>query len=315
MRSCTVIISHYESLPFLRACVRQIKRYQHPEVRVKIIICDQSKEETHNEILSEYHDFDADLRVVHTAPLYSGYGVDYLIHNGYIDTDYIVQLHVDAFPIHKNWLYMPINLIEEYDLAFAGQLQFISTGKESIYPPSPMFAMAQCFNVAKTAIYKEMSLEAGFTRFHNRPQSGLTWNNNDWADWAAADYSARGSDDDVVAFHWEDKYREHNKLGLAISGYIQPQFGRLIDDIVFHFGSANEARTLLDHMPEQYREYVKKINENYSDELISEMVTLAKANKAPETEILSRNFWDGKYKVSTPLGKEISDRIEQLKNL
>lgn len=310
--SCTIIISHFESLSFLRAAIRQIRKYSHPEINQHILIIDQSSDECYNEIVSEFGEAE-DILIIETLPLYSGFGIDWAIRNVEIKTDYICQLHADAYPIHQNWLYLPIKLIEENDFSFVGQLQFISKPTDKIYPPEPFFAMAQCFNIAKSGTYKTLSLAAGFTRFHNRPQSGLEWLMKDWETWAKEDYPARGSDDDIVAFHWQDKYRPDDKLGLAITGFIQPSFGRIIEDVVFHFGSCRESIGVFDTMPELYQEYTRRINENYSDELIEEMVSLAKANRPPELETLSRNFWDGKLKVSSPPTEQLNNRIEELK--
>ena len=160
------------------------------------------------------------------APLYSGYGIDVIMRSVGVNTDYVCQLHCDAFPIHHRWLSLAIKLIEENDFSFIGQLQFISQPMDTIYPRVPFFAMAQSFNVAKTTTYEEMSINAGFTRFHERPyvEYGIGWYNNDWAMWAKQDYNERGSDDDVIAFCWEDVNRQHDKLGLAITGYIEPSF-------------------------------------------------------------------------------------------
>lgn len=310
--SCTIIISHFESLCFLHTCVRQIRRYNRPDIFQHIIICDQSNESCYNEVKSLY-ELDEDITIIHTEPLWSGYGIDCIIRSDVVKTEYIAQIHVDAVPISKNWLYLPIKLIEENNFSFVGQLQFIRNPEDSIYPPGTIFAMAQCFNVAKTETYKEMSLEAGFTRFHNRLNSELEFKNDDWVQWAKEDYQARGSDDDVVAFHWEDKYCQHDKLGLAISGYIEPNYGRIIEDIVFHFGSCREALGSLDHMPQLYQDYTKKINENYSDELMNEMLALVVRNKPPSFDILSRNYWNGTTKTHCSPSNELNKRIEELK--
>lgn len=311
--SCAILISHFESLPFLHACIRQIRKYKHPEIEQRIIIAEQSRFKTWEQIFFRYAN-DSDIDIVKMNSLYSGYGIDYCIRHAKINTDYICQVHTDIVPISKNWLYLPIKLIEEQSFAFVGQLHFISKPTDTIYPPNkPFFSMSPTFNVARKKTYEEMSTQAGFTRFHNRPQSGLTFENNDWAEWAKADYHERGTDDDVVAFCWEDTHREHNKLGLSISGFIESSYGRLIDDLVFHFGSCREASTILDKMPEKYRYYTQKINEDYSDELIEEMVNLAKQNKPPHMEILTRQVWNGHLKKSFPSSPELDKRIEELK--
>ncbi len=314
MTSCSILISHFESPNFLRQCVRQIRRYTIPEIEHKLYIIDQSGPDTYNEIVKEYESC-ADISIVHTLPLYSGFGIDYVIREMGINTDYICQLHCDAFPISPKYLKLCISLIEEYNLSFIGQLQCINNSDNlaSIYPPSPFFAMAQCFNVARTETYRELSLQAGFTRFHNRPQSGLSFANGDWDQWAAGDYANRGSDDDIVAFSWEDRHLQHDKIGLAITGFCQPAWGRIIDDIVFHFGSCRESIGTGGAMGDEYANYTRKINENYSDELIGELVSLAKLNKPPETEILSRNYWNGTDKTHSPTSDLLNQRIEELK--
>jgi len=315
MYSCTVIISHFESVPFLRACLRQIKNYENPLVLTQIFVVDQSSEKTNQLVNDEFAA--EDVMIAHIPPRYSGYGVDWVLRNLIIESDYVAQFHVDAAPISDQYLLLPIKLMEEFDLHFVGQLQFINSSSNlaHIYPPNPFFAMAQCFNVGRTSTYKEMSINAGFTRFHQRPFIDMEFLNDDWDRWAAHDYKKRGSDDDVVAFHWEDLHRKHDKLGLAITGYVHPHFGRIIEDTVFHFGSARESVGVMEKMPQQYQDYYKKIQENYSDELIEEMISLAKANRPPELEILSRNYWNGETKISSPPTDEINKRIEELKNM
>lgn len=316
MTSCAIILSHYESLAFLHAAIRQIRKHKNKSVWQYIIVADQSSIETYLELEKTY-EHDKDITIIHlTNALWSGYGIDHCMRYENIETDYVVELHADAFPIADTWLLLPIKLIEEYGFSFVGQLQFISKPTDKIYPPNNgFFCMAQSFNLGRTETYKELSDIAGFTRFHNRPDSGMNWPNTDWEMWAREDYNARGSDDSVVAYCWEDNHREHDKLGLAISGFIQPNFGRIIDDLVFHFCSAREASGNLGAMPELYQYYTKKINENYSDELIEELVSLAKSNRPPSLEILTRNFWNGKTKQSSPPSEELNKRIEELKNM
>lgn len=313
MKSCTIIISHFESIEFLTACIRQIRKYANPEINQKIIISDQSRLQPHSVVLGLYGDCD-DILIVRTAPLYSGFGIDYIMRNVEIKTEYICQIHVDVLAISDKWLLLPITLLEENNYYFVGQVQFISKKSDTAYPNhNSFFAMAQSFNVARAETYKEMSLHAGFTRYHNRPQSGITFLNDDWDRWAQEDYQARGSDDDVVAFCWEDRHRKHDKLGLAVTGFINHRFGHIIEDIVFHFGSCRESIGVFDSMSPEYKKFTQKIMEGYSDELIEEMIKLAKINKPPEQEIHIRNHWDGKTKTSYPLSEELNNRIEELK--
>lgn len=313
-KSCTIIVSHFNSLPFLRACIRRIKKHQHPLIDQNIIISDQSSEDVYKKIVLEF----PDISIVHTKPLYSGYGIDYIVRNCNIQTDYICQLHTDAFPIHDNWLSLTIGLMEEFNYKFAGILQFVCNKPESIYPyKNNFFAMAQSFHVGETKSYIEMSLNGGFTRYHNRPPSEMTWLNDDWDVWAKEDYAARGSDDDVPAFCWEDNHREHDKLGLGMTAKIgvsgeESGYGSITEDMVFHFGFCRESIGVMDAMGKKYLEWTKRISEGFTDELIEEM--LAEARKRPIDPKNGRVVWDGTLKQTNAPSNELNELIQQLKD-
>lgn len=307
--SCAIIVSHFESLPFLRTCVRRIRQHKHDLIDQIIYISDQSGDETHGKIVEEFGD-DLDVKIIRTKPLWSGYGVDYILRYCNIKTDYVCQMHVDVAVISKNWLYLCINLIEEENFVFVGQHQFTSQPTDTIYYLNKMFfSMAAAFNIARTEDYKELSLQGGFTRFHNRPQdeTGMTWGNDDWAKWAAEDYMHRGTDDDVVAFCWQDNYKEDNKLGFAITDWIHPHYGRVIENIIFHFCSCRESKegTIFG---EEYENLYKRIKENYDDALVEEMLSMVKP-----TSIIRREVWDGKLKTNSASSEELNNKIEALK--
>ncbi len=313
MTSCTVIISHFESPNFLHTCISQIRKYNHPQIDVQIIIADQSQGVVGDNIERHYSE-DEDVKVVRMKPLYSGYGIDYIMRNVEIKTDYVCQLHVDAFPIHKNWLFMPIAMIEEFGFVFVGQNQLVSKPEDTIYyPKTPFFSMSACFNIARTEHYMELSLNGGFTRYHERSkvENEMFWDNNDWDKWAKEDYQARGSDDDVLAFCWEDNHRQHDKLGLAITGMLgdgkEPNYGRIIDGMIFHFGSCRESLGVMEHMGERYRYWTRRINEGYTEELITRMLAEIRPYHHP------RMVWDGVTKTHCGPLQHINNRIEALK--
>lgn len=318
MKTCTIIISHYESLAFLRASIRQIRKHSHPYVGQTIMVVDQSGNSTHAKLLTEFGN-DGDIRIIRTAPLYSGYGIDYAIRYGNITTEYVCQIHVDAFPIHNNWLYLCVKLIEDVGFEFVGQNHFISIKGAPIYPGNgPFFSMSPTFNVAKTSTYREMSLEAGFSRFHARPHIDIPmpFANNDWANWAKEDYDRRGSDDDTVAFNWEDNHREHNKLGLGLSGKMgvdgeESGYGRIYEDVFFHFGFCRESVGVMPQMGERYREWTRRINEGFTDEIIEEM--LSHARRIPLDPKERRIGWNGKTKETYKPEESLNNMIEFLK--
>ena len=284
-----------------------------------VLIMDQSSQEAFDRIRGLCIHRPMSMQWNRIDSLYSGYGIDYAIRNRPIQTDYICQLHADAFPISDQWLRAAIVLMEENKLAFSGVLQFICDSPSPIYPykGKSVFGMAQCFNIGRTDVYKEMSMQGGFTRFHNRLTTGMTWESTEWNDWSKEDYDHRGSDDDVPAFFWEDNNREHDKLGFGFTGKMgidgkESNYGTIIEDLVFHFGFHRESRGVMGQMGENYRNWTRRIHEGYTDELIQEMLSVARTQ--PTDPANNRLFWDGTKKIATRTSHTINQRIEQLKN-
>lgn len=314
MSSVTIIVSHFESMPFLRACIRRLRAFAHPDIEQHIIIAEQSMNDDYGHVVREFSD-QPDITIVRTQSLYSGHSIDHIMRYVDIKTEFICQLHVDAFPINKNWLLLPITLIEEDGFYFVGQTHFYTRPTDTIYYLKNMFfGMSPTFNVARTETYREMAMEGGFTRFHERTKISppMVFNNTDWEEWAKADYWRRGSDDDVLAFCWEDNYREHNKLGLPITALIgippESGYGRVIDDLVFHFGFSCESKGVMEHMGERYGAYTNRINEGFTDALIEEMIA-----QATPTGATAKDVWDGNAKIVSASSAPLNEKIEYLK--
>lgn len=323
MKTCSIIVYHYEALPFLRACIRQIRKYAHPEINQNIIITEQSCEKTYMAVLAEFGGC-PDISIVCMKPLWSGYAIDYVMRFTDIKAEYICCIEPDVFPIHPNWLYVCIHLLEEYNFKFVGGLMTeTNPQKDSNYyyysdKKVPFYWISQYLRVGKIGDYKELALEGGFTRFHERinAEHGMVWGNNDWADWAKHDYANRGADDACVAHCWEDNHKENDKFSLAVTHImgIPPQesgYGRIIDDLVFHFGFHKTSGGVEKEMGEKYVLWKNKINNGCDDALIAEMLDFAKTQpKLP----MSRSVWNGKLKKSFPPSEELNKRIEELKN-
>ncbi len=111
-KGVTIIVFNYESLSFLKACIRQIRKYKHDEIYQHIIIADQSCEKSHEGVILEFGNSE-DISIVKMNSVCSGYAIDYIMRNVDIKSEYVCTLDSDAFPIHKNWLYVSIKLIEE----------------------------------------------------------------------------------------------------------------------------------------------------------------------------------------------------------
>lgn len=332
-KSCTIIVYHYEAIPFLRACIRKIRQYDHPEIEQHIIITEQSTEGCYNQVISEFGN-SSDITIVKMADLWSGYAVDYVMRYCNIKTDYVCGIEPDVFPIHKNWLYLCITLCEEYDFKFVGGLITISTPEDKIYYyKNPFYWLSQFLRVGRTKDYMDLSMEGGFTRFHNRNTDfhnkkkmdfPMTWGNNDWSEWAKDDYYNRGSDDATVAHCWEDNHRENSKFSFGVTHILgmpglESGYGRIVDGIVFHFGFHRTSVGLEKENGERYSMWKAKIANGCSDELIQEMIDATKPligetqwHNIPTIE--GRSMWDGKLKKCVLVPEKLHKRINELKN-
>lgn len=321
--SCTIIIYHFESIPFLRACVRKIRQYKHPEIDQHIIITEQSSDSTRNLVVSEFGD-NTDITIIPMKPLWSGYAIDYVMRYGNIQTDFVCGIEPDVFPIHKNWLYVSIKLLQEFDFKFVGGLLTeTNPEKDAQYycyteKKIPFYWISQYLRVGRTSDYLELSLQGGFTRFHNRPEAenNMTWANNDWAEWAKTDYIHRGSDDGTIAHFWEDNYKENDKFSYAVTRImgVPPEsgYGRVIDDMVFHFGFCRTSCGVENEMGKNYCRWKNIINIwGCDDALIEDMINASiPVNIDPFS---TRSVWNGKLKKSFPPSEALNKKIDALK--
>jgi Glycosyl transferase family 2 len=302
---CTIIIFHFESVQFLRACIRQINKYKRTNIPCEIIIADQSVDaKIRTTVLNEF----ADLPHIHIIRLNrygSGYSVDAIIRKMNIQSAYICTLDVDAIPIHPNWLYVPIKLLEDEGLAFVGvhaeiEHAYLDMGK--------FYCMAQHFRVGRTEDFKLLSLNGGFTK--NDHKSKVTFLNNEWSGWC---------DDAVVAHWWEDKYTTHDKFAFGVSKYLgvaplEGRYGRYTDDLIFHFGFSYNWKMVGDKekaMGYEFLEWMRRIdNDGLSEKMLDEIL----GKLIPLEQPVQRTFWDGTHKVILRPLEEFNAKIEQLKN-
>lgn len=320
---CTIIVFNFNSIGFLRLCIKQIRKNENKAVPTHIIIADQSTDQAEkNQVVYEFGN-STDITIVPMAALRSGYAVDYVFRNVEIDTEFTCTLDCDAFPIHPNWLYLPITLMKERNFAFVGGLFFESRPEETAYyHKNNFYCMSQCYRVGRTADYKEMAMYGGFTVFHARKDIDFVYGNDDWAKWAAEDYANRGSDDGVVAHCWEDNHREHDKLSLATTHImgekgVDSGYGGIIDDMVFHFGFSHWSNTIEDKVGKMYGYWKKRI-QGGDENVLEEMIEVAMKNPSDPFHIQGthvRGVWDGKTKTSFPSSQELDKYIEYLKTV
>lgn len=303
--SCTIIIFHYESLEFLKLCLSQIKKYQTEDIKLKIIVCDQSwscKEEV-DKLQDE------NVKVIHIDQYGSGYSIDYCIHNNLIDTEYICTLDCDAFPVSKKWLYVPISLIQKYNLVFVGN----NTGIENNYKHlGNFFVNNQYFRVGKIDFYTLLSKKIGFIKGDYRSKVKIDYE-------IKLDKNSNNIDDSILA----NLHSDDNNLGDKISLSVNKIFGRtpsgmvygmLIDDLVFHFTFSNNSQKdslQLEIYGIEYLKLHKEISSGKAniDSILSGMKDHEKYN--------NRRLWSIKYRTwfyiheSSNLFKEIENLKKQ----
>ena len=294
----TIIIYSYNSLPFLRGCVRQIRK--HTKTPYTLLISEQGSVQSYNAARELFGDCVHKLK-----PLGSGYAIDYFVRGGYVQTEWLCTLDVDAFPIHDNWLHVPTTLCKEFDLSFVG----VHADIDSAYGGG-FFCMCQYWRVGRTEDYRELS-KAGFAKWDKRPNTNIMFDAKGW------DTGGRGwSDDGVIAHWWEDKHLKHRKLALATLQYLdvapsEGRYGRNTDDLVFHFALSYNSTMVgkpLEALGQAYLDWTYKINKtNFSEELLHEMLSKLRPLETP----IYRRYWEnGKY---GDVPENINKRIDELK--
>lgn len=320
--TCTIIIFNCNSTPFLRLCVKQIMKNQHPEIEIKILVAEQSDPETQKEVIEKFSGY-LDVTIVPMKKLRSGYAVDFIMRNVEITTEFICTLDVDTFVLHPNWLLLPITLIKEDNFKFVGGLFFESRAEETAhcFLNNPFYCLAQYYRIGRAEDYRKLSMEGGFTILHARPETGFKFGNNAWLEWAESDYINRGSDDSTIAHFWEDNFETHNKLSLAVTHFIgasdESGYGRILDDMVMHYGFIFWGLGLEDKIGRQYAYWKERIN-NGDETVIDDMVAVARNNPASPAHISGtqvRSVWDGQLKKSIASSEELNKKIERLKNI
>jgi hypothetical protein len=297
--TCTIIIYDFNSIPFLKGCMRQVLKYKHPDIEQRILISEQGDKSTADAIRAMF----PEAEVFHLPAYGSGYAVDYLVRNANITSEYICTLDVDALPIHRNWLLIPIRLCEDYKFTFAG----VHAEIEEAYGGG-FFCMCQYWKVGRTADFIRLSHGGGFTKWSSRKASGMGFDDNNWL---------RGwSDDGVIAHWWEDQNSSHDKFTFATPRYLyvaptEGRGGRDTDGLVFHFAfSYNWTRVgnKLNSMGADFLEWVRRINEvNFSEELLGEMLYKLIPLETP----IPRKVWTNKTIIKP--SDDLNNFIDNLK--
>jgi hypothetical protein len=306
MYSVAICIPVVEEINLVSIGLHQITKHSHPEIETHVYVVDQSGGKEIEKICQKYRKR-LDVTWVPAKKIDAGYPIDLIARIAF--EDFLVSLDADAFPINKNWLFMPIKLMEEFSIRMVGK----ETGLHMAYKDQgDFFCLNNYFRVMSTGLARRLSLDVGFTRYENRERTGMqfaantTWN--------------KYCDNGVHAMWYADTVLKTSKLSLSITKAIgrTPEmgiYGMNVDDLVFHlvFGYgkdwiADQNKTL---GPEykNWNELFNTVSESGYDELIEK----ALASVGFQNGFDLRVFWDGQRQTTLDSEDPINKRIDYLK--
>lgn len=309
MNSCTILIPHVNTPHLIEGSIRQIKKYTH-NVDYEVIIADQSDSHIHESLVQKYKNDDR-IKVLKLNRVDAGYPIDVIARSS--SKEFLCTLDADAFPIHKNWLYLPIQLIKEFNLSFVGQ--DTGLGHHPAYAFDGEFChLNNYFRVSKTETAKFLSESAGFCRVQHQHRTGLSFQKIGWK----LDHADNG----VLAQWYSDKKSLGGKVGLSLNKILGMTnefgvYGMCIDDLVFHFVFGYHPDTITDAKKSLGNDYLsleQKIkDEGLTDENIDKLLSSLKPHHPYESRVYSLGN-GGKADTLNP-ENEIFKRIEELKKI
>lgn len=310
-KSIGIIIPHWNSWHFLKACLENIQKYKNPTLKETIYVIDDTSDDGSFEKAKDYFKNDASIQfhqVVRPSKKDDadvGYLLDFGI--GLVKEQYIAMIDADIMPISTDWLSFPIWLQEKYNCSSVG----LDTGLSSCYihrirgqnwwqPQEGYFTHGglydnqwfSCTNnlyrVMNNALAKVVSESIGFTRdcpnksniFNKIYRKGkdilkLSILNKRYP------YFPGCEDNGVAANQFIDINAFGPKFNIPLTGYIgltpsDGTFGQNISGLIFHF--ALSTRALSDERREvadagkDYYYWVNRIQQDFDDQLISELI-------------------------------------------
>jgi len=304
MESCTIVIPHVDTPYLIDGAISEIKRLT-KNVDYEILIADQSNDYVFNYLKNKYEK-DNKVKLVKLPRIDAGFPIDYAARNS--TKEFLCSLDADAFPMHKNWLLAPIELIKKFNLSFVGSDTGLSIYSE--YKNQGDFSQINnYFRVSKTSTAKFLSETAGFCRYQNRSKTGYEYKDVGW--------KLNHSDNGVVAQWYSDMQNLGPKLNLVINKSIGLTnefgiYGMCIDDLVFHLVFGYHPDTITDSVKSLGDKFLK-IETKLKIEGLENNVNYLLGLLNPLHPYTGRSIY--KNKEYAPLDQEIINEINYLKGL
>jgi hypothetical protein len=294
----------------VKGCVAQIKRFKHPEVNHRIVVADQSTVAIYEDLVDTYKNA-ADVEILRLPKVDAGYPID--IGARTAKGEYFCSLDCDAFPIHPCWLYLPIRLMEKYNLGLVGNTTGLHYSyMDKTWQPKPwtrFFELNNYFRVSKTSLAKKVSEEAGFMRPAVHAQVGFKPAAKGWEGYA---------DTGVLANWYIDDQRLGTKLSLKINKFLGHTkrwgiYGMVIDDLVFHlvFGFGEDWVGDQDGLlGKEYLELKASMKaRGITHELLMELVAKCRAQGGPRL----MTYWKDSSLMWDNAPKDVDEFVEKVK--
>lgn len=305
--SCTIVIPHINTPHLLHGSISQIDKLTH-NVDWEVVVADQSDPAIHEEIVNRYK-ANPRIRVLKLHRIDAGYPIDVVARSS--GREFLCSLDTDAFPIHPNWLYLPIQLIKEFNLSFVGQDTGLGLHPEYAFD-GEFCHLNNYFRVSKTSLARHVSENAGFCRFQHQERTGWKFPNVGW--------KLSHADNGVVAQWWSDKIMSGDKVGLAMNKILGMTnefgvYGMCIDDLVFHFVFGYHPDTINDASKSLGQPYLALEQKIKNEGLTSDNIEWLINNLKPHHPYTSRVLGIKGHSCNMDPNHGIYTRIEELKKV
>ena len=232
MITATVCIPHVNTPWYLDGCLKCIAAHQHPELALDLIVIDQSDERYMKQACAA--SMNGRATYLSTTRVDAGYPIDVALKMA--KGEYFCSLDCDAFPMHKNWLWLPIQCIKGGIAEWVG----VDTGLSQAYSKKGKWVhLNNYFRASKTTDAKAASEAVGFMRYGNRGRIPFVPTDKTWESLG----EPLDCDNGVIA-QWWSKVRKLSLSPCRALGRTPEMgvYGMVIDDLVFHlvFGWGEE---------------------------------------------------------------------------
>lgn len=252
-----ICIPHINTPYFLEGCLNQIEKHS-DKYDYQVWVMDQSNPE-HKSTVREICQKHICCIMVDIPKVDAGFPLDFALGKILDKFTYFVSLDCDAFPIHDNWLHVPIELINRHNFSFVGHDSGLHLHPDYAKNGN-FFHLNNHFRVSKTSVAKKISQEVGFMRPQNNNRVGFTPISHNW----------QGQADNGVVAQWHADMQNYGpKLSLSLNKIIGMTnefgvYGMCIDDLVFHF--------VFGYHPDTIADPQKSLGQNYLN-LVKEIAT------------------------------------------